>query len=207
MEIRKMNVKNTFRRKEQAKLLIVDDHPIVREGLAQLIDQKCRDEFTVVSQADNADDALNTMTQLRPDVVVVDVFLKGSDGIELVKRIKAMDSDVNILVLSMHDELLYAERAINAGANGYVMKNESSDDIIKAIRKVMSGQVYLSDNMMTTMVRGKTNSGVEKGNSLVSSLTDRELEVFRLFGMGWTTRRIARELHLSIKTIETYCSN
>lgn len=201
-----MNVKNTFRRKEQAKLLIVDDHPIVREGLAQLIDQKCRDEFTVVSQADNADDALNAMTQLRPDVVIVDVFLKGSDGIELVKRIKAMDSDVNILVLSMHDELLYAERAINAGANGYVMKNESSDDIIKAIRKVMSGQVYLSDNMMTTLVRGKTNSGVEKGDSLVSSLTDRELEVFRLFGMGWTTRRIARELHLSIKTIETYCA-
>jgi DNA-binding NarL/FixJ family response regulator len=206
MEIWKMDSKNTLGREQMAKIMIVDDHPIVREGLVQLISQRCRDEFTVVGQADNADDALDALTKLRPDVVIVDVFLKGSDGIELVKRIKAMDSDMNVLVLSMHDESLYAERAISAGATGYVMKNEKSDDIIKAIRKVLNGQVYLSDNMMTTLVRGKRTSVVKKGDSLVSSLTDRELEVFRLFGMGWTTRRIAKELHLSIKTIETYCA-
>jgi DNA-binding NarL/FixJ family response regulator len=206
MEKQKNNIENILGREKMAKVMIVDDHPIVREGLVQLIDQKCRDDLVVVGQADNADDALDALTSLRPDVVIVDVFLKGSDGIELVKRIKAMDSDISVLVLSMHDESLYAERAIGAGANGYVMKNESSDEIIKAIRRVLSGQVYLSNNMMTTLVRGKGSGSSDKGQTLVSKLTDRELEVFRLFGIGWTTRKIAKELHLSIKTIETYCA-
>jgi DNA-binding NarL/FixJ family response regulator len=188
------------------KVLIVDDHPIVREGLAQLIGQKCTDELLVVGQVGDADEAVDAITELLPDIVIVDIFLKGSDGIELVKRIKAQDSDINILVLSMHDESLYAERAISAGANGYVMKQESPEEIIEAIRKVMNGQVYLSDKMTTVMVRGKTGGNVEQGASLMSKLTDRELEVFRLFGMGWTTRKVAKELHLSVKTIETYCS-
>ena len=157
-------------------------------------------------QAEDAESALDLITRLRPDMVVVDVFLKGSDGIELVKRIKAMDSDANILVLSMHDETLYADRALSAGANGYIMKNENSEEIIRAIRKVLNRQVYLSDNMMTTLVRGKGTGALDKPDPLVSSLTVRELEVFRLFGLGWTTRRIAKELHLSIKTIETYCA-
>ena len=201
-----MNIKNTLGRERKAKIMIVDDHPIVREGLAQLIVQKCPGEVDVVGQAEDADSALDAVTRLRPDVVIVDVFLKGSDGIELVKRIKAMDSDVNILVLSMHDESLYADRAISAGASGYIMKNESSEELIRAIRKVLDGQVYLSDTMTTTLVRGKAAGDVDKPDQLVSSLTDRELEVFRLFGLGWTTRRIAKELHLSIKTIETYCA-
>ena len=201
-----MNIKNTLGREKMAKLLIVDDHPIVREGLAQLIVQKCPDEVDVVGQAEDAESALDAITRLKPDVVIVDVFLKGSDGIELVKRIKAMDPDINILVLSMYDESLYADRAISAGASGYIMKNESSEELIRAIRKVLNGQVYLSDKMTTILVRGKASGAEDEPVPLVGSLTDRELEVFRLFGLGWTTRRIARELHLSIKTIETYCA-
>ena len=195
-----------LQRQKMAKILIVDDHPIVREGLAQLVVQKCSNEIDVVEQVGDAESALDAIPRLRPDMVIVDVFLKGSDGIDLVKRIKAMDSDVNVLVLSMHDESLYADRAISAGANGYIMKNENSEEIIKAVRKVLNGQVYLSDKMTTALVRGKSVGALDKPDPLVNSLTDRELEVFRLFGLGWTTRRIAKELHLSIKTIETYCA-
>ena len=201
-----MNIKSTLGRGKMAKVLIVDDHPIVREGLAQLIVQKCPDEVDVIGDAEDAESALDTITRLRPDVVIVDVFLKGSDGIELVKRVKAMDPDINILVLSMHDESLYADRAISAGANGYIMKNASSEELITAIQKVLNGQVYLRDKMTTMLVRGKGLGAENKRNPLVGSLTDRELEVFRLFGLGWTTRRVAKELHLSIKTIETYCA-
>lgn len=197
---------NNIGKEKMAKVLIVDDHPIVREGLAQLIVQKCPDEIDFVGQSEDAESALDAITLLRPDVVIVDVFLKGSDGIDLVKRIKAMDGDVNVLVLSMHDEVLYADRALGAGANGYIMKNASSEELISAIRKVLNGQVYLSDKMTTILVRGKGLGAVNKQNPLIGSLTDRELEVFRLFGLGWTTRRIAKELHLSIKTIETYCA-
>lgn len=188
-----------------AEILIVDDHPIVREGIVQLIDQKFSGRHKAIGQVDNADSALDEVTRLGPDLVIVDIFLKGSDGIELIKRIRSQDSDINILVLSMHDESLYAERAIIAGAQGYVMKQEEPDKIIKAIEKALDGQIYLSDKMATLLIRNKATHN-DKGGSLISLLTDRELEVFKLFGAGWTTRKIAKHLHLSVKTIETYCS-
>ncbi len=189
-----------------ANIFIVDDHPIVREGLAQLIEQKFGGLHRVVGQADNADDALKNVIRLKPDMVIVDIFLnKGSDGIELVKRMKSQNSDIYILVLSMHDESLYAERAISAGAQGYVMKQREPEEIIKAVKKTLEGQVYLSDEIATLLLRNKAIHK-DKSCSLISLLTDRELEVFRLFGTGWTTRKIAKHLHLSIKTIETYCA-
>ena len=188
-----------------SNILIVDDHPIVREGMAQLVEQKFGGQHKVTGQADNADEALDKLTLLKPDMVIVDIFLKGSDGIELVKRIRSKDHDINILVLSMHDESLYAGRAIAAGAQGYVMKQEEPEEIIKAIDQVLQGQVYLSSKMATSLLRNRANN-TDKGLSLISLLTDRELEVFRLFGSGWTTRKIAKHLHLSIKTIETYSS-
>ena len=189
-----------------AKIVIVDDHPIVCEGLIELIDQKGRGELTVVGQASDAEAALDVIKTTRPDMAIVDIFLKGSDGIDLVKRIKTNNSRIDILVLSMHDESLYAERAIDAGSDGYVMKDEKPSDIIDAIRRVLKGQIYLSDKMATRLLRRKTPGGAEKSETSITLLTDRELEVFRLLGLGWTTRQIAKELHLSIKTVETYFS-
>jgi DNA-binding NarL/FixJ family response regulator len=188
-----------------ADILIVDDHPVVREGIIQLINHKFNGRHTVIGQSDNADSALNDIKERHPDLAVVDIFLKDSDGIELIKRIRSGGLSVNILVLSMHDESLYAERAIKAGAQGYVMKQEESEEIIRAIEKVLDGKIYLSDSMMTLMISNKTTHGEGDGSSL-SLLTDRELEVFTFYGTGWTTHKIAEDLHLSVKTVETYCS-
>jgi len=188
-----------------ADIVIVDDHPIVSEGLSQLIHYKSNGKLNVVGLADNAKKALSIIAEAKPDLVIVDLLLKGSNGIDLIKQIKASYSDMNILMLSMHDETLYAERAINAGADGYIMKQESSDDIIKAIEKVLDGQIYVSDRLSEMLLRKKTRGYA--GVALpVSLLADRELEVFQMFGMGWTTRRIAEELDLSVKTVETYCT-
>lgn len=188
-----------------ADIVIVDDHPIVCEGLSQLIQYKSNGKLNVIGLADNAKNALSIIAEAKPDLVIVDLFLKGSNGIDLIKQIKASYPDMNILMLSMHDENLYAERAISAGADGYIMKQESSDDIIKAIEKVLDGQIYISDRLSEMLLRkkGRGSAGVALP---VSLLADRELEVFQMFGMGWTTRRIAEELNLSVKTVETYCA-
>ena len=186
-----------------AEIVIVDDHPIVREGMTHLIKEKYGSRHKVIGQADNADEALDELDRLQPDMVIVDIFLKGSDGIELVKRIKLKYPDINILVMSMHDESLYASRALAAGADGYVMKQEKSEKVLKAIEKVLHGEVYLSDKIASSLLRQRSTHK-DQSYSLVAHLTDRELEVFRLFGVGWTTRKIAEHLHLSVRTIETY---
>ena len=186
-----------------AKILIVDDHPIVRKGMSHLIEEKFGTRHKVIGQAEDADEALDELDRLQPDMVIVDIFLKGSDGIELVKRIKLKYPDINILVMSMHDESLYASRALAAGADGYVMKQERPEEVLKAIEKVLHGEVYLSDKIASSLLR-KRSTQKDQSYSLMSHLTDRELEVFRLFGIGWTTRKIAEHLHLSVRTIETY---
>lgn len=185
-----------------ADILIVDDHPIVCEGLSELIFQKTQGRLKVVGLADEAKKAMDIIAEARPDLVIVDLFLNGSNGIDLIKQIKAVCPDMKILMLSMHDELVYAERAIKAGAKGYVMKQESCDEIIKAIEKVLAGHCYISDRLSEILSRGKGRN--KSGVLPVSLLADRELEVFQMFGMGWTTRRIAEKLALSVKTIETY---
>ena len=187
-----------------AKVLVVDDHPIVREGIIRLIRQKARSSLVVCGEVDNAGDAMEGIVKLKPDVVIVDIFLRGLDGIELIKRIRPQYPDLPILVLSMHDESLYAERALKAGADGYIMKQESSELIIAAIQKVLSGKIYASDNIMTRIVRTTTRGRADISNLSIDSLSDRELEVFQLLGRGRTTQQIADALHISIKTVETY---
>ena len=190
----------------RAKILIVDDHPIVRDGFARLIGKKGEKDLMVCGEADNAVDALKIIAKVKPDLVIVDIFLRGCDGIELTKSIRHQNSKLPILVLSMHDESLYAERALRAGANGYIMKNESSEDLLRAIRKVLSGGVYISENVSSKIVHKLKRGGPSDLSSPVASLSDRELEVFNLLGRARTTQQVADELFISVKTVETHIS-
>jgi DNA-binding NarL/FixJ family response regulator len=186
----------------KSKVLIVDDHPIVRQGLSELINHE--KDLTVCGQAEDAQQAMAAIRSVKPDVVVVDISLKEKNGIELMKDIKAQYPNMPVLVLSMHDESLYAERALRAGARGYIMKQEATEKVVTGIRTVLSGQVYVSDKMAAKMVYKLVGGGATAGASPVESLSDRELEVFNLIGHGLGTRQIAEKLYLSIKTIETY---
>jgi DNA-binding NarL/FixJ family response regulator len=184
------------------RVLVVDDHPIVRQGLSQLINQE--PDLMVCGQAEDARTALDAIDPSQPDILIVDVSLDGPDGIELLKTIRAKDARLPVLILSMHDESLYAERALRAGANGYIMKQEATERVLVAIRQILGGEVYVSERMAKKMVQQFIGgSGVSK-RSIIDELTDRELEVFRLIGQGHGTRQIAEELHLSVKTVESY---
>ena len=185
---------------KMVRILVVDDHPIIYDGLAQLVAQKGRGELEIIGVEQTAEDALATMRRVDPDMLIVDIFLQGTDGIELVKRARAQKADIKILVFSMYDESVYAERASAAGADGYVMKHAEPSEIFKAVSTVAKGEVYFSWRILSTLVRKGSRP---RGNVL----SDREMETFRLLGLGWTTHRIADELHLSIKTVETYCGH
>jgi len=184
-----------------AKVLIVDDHPIVRQGLAELIDHEA--DLKVCAQAEDANQALNTIKKMAPDIAIVDIALKEVSGVELIKDIKAQYPQLPVLALSMHEESLYAERVLRAGAKGYIMKQEATEDVIAAIRKVLSGQIYVSQKM-TEKLMYKFVGQTPEPASAIETLSDRELEVFLLIGRGHSTRQIADRLFLSIKTIETY---
>jgi len=186
----------------KTRILIVDDHPIVRQGLTELINQE--DDLVVCEQAEDATEAIGIIKKLKPDMAIVDISLKETSGMELIKDIKVQYPDVVTLALSMHDESLYAERALRAGAKGYVMKAEATEKVVTAIRKILSGQIYVSDRMAAKMVRKLVGGGPDAGASAIERLSDRELEVFHLIGQGYGTRQIAERLHLSTKTIETY---
>jgi DNA-binding NarL/FixJ family response regulator len=188
--------------KSKAKVIIVDDHPIVRQGLAELINHE--QDLTVCGYAEDAHEALGIIKKTGPDMVIVDISLKETSGMELIKDIKAQYPNLPVLALSMHDESLYAERALRAGAKGYVMKAEATENVVTAIRKVLSGQIYVSDRMAAKMVRKLVGGGPQASASAIERLSDRELEVFCLIGQGIGTRQIAERLHLSVKTIETY---
>jgi DNA-binding NarL/FixJ family response regulator len=184
------------------KILVVDDHPIVRQGLARLIDEE--PDLDVYAQAEEAHEAMSIIKQRKPDLVIVDISLKETSGLELIKDIKATYPNLPILALSMHDESLYAERSLRAGARGYVMKTEATAKVVDAIRKILSGRIYVSDNVAGKMMNKIVGGGPNVGASAIDKLSDRELEVFSLIGQGYSTRKIAQRLHLSIKTIETY---
>jgi len=158
----------------------------------------------VCGQAEDAYDAMEAIKTLKPDLVIVDISLKEKSGIEVIKDIKSRYPTLTVLILSMHDESLYAERALRAGAKGYIMKQEATEKVITAIRKVLSGQVYVSNRMAARMVGKFVGGGPDVGASEIDRLSDRELEVFCLIGQGHGTREIAEKLHLSVKTIETY---
>jgi DNA-binding NarL/FixJ family response regulator len=189
-------------------VLLVDDHPIVRQGLALLIDRE--PDLAVCGEAEGARTAYHAIATLRPDLVVLDISLSGPDGLDVLKEIRTSTGSLPVLILSMHDESIYAERAMRAGANGYIMKQEATEKVLVAIRRILGGGVYLSERLTSTIlqqfVRGaspaKTVASVM--TSPLVNLTDRELEVFRLIGSGHSTRQIADELHLSVKTIESY---
>ncbi len=183
-------------------VLIVDDHPIVRQGLAQLIDQE--EDLQVCGQAEDAHEAMQAIRTLKPDMVVVDISLRDTSGMELIKDLKVQYPDLPVLTLSMHDEAVYGERALRAGAKGYIMKQEATEKVVTAIRRVLAGELYVSDDMAAKMVSKLVGGGSRKTGSPVECLSDRELEVFRLIGEGYGTREMAEKLHLSIKTIETY---
>jgi DNA-binding NarL/FixJ family response regulator len=189
--------------KKRARILIVDDHPAVREALASRIGRQ--PDLEVCGEAADMSEALRLVADTQPDLVVVDISLKTDSGIDLIKRIKDRNDSVRMLVWSMHSESLYAERALRAGALGYINKDQATDMIIDAIRRVLEGKVYLSDAMAEKMLHRAVGGGrKEATRSPLDVLADRELEVFRLIGQGVKTAEIAERLHLSVKTVETY---
>lgn len=189
-------------KEQKTRILIVDDHPIVRQGLTELINHE--EDLAVCGQAEDAPDAMVIIKELKPDMVIIDISLKETSGMELIKDIKAQYPNLPALALSMHDESLYAERALRAGAKGYVMKAEATERVITAIREILSGEIYVSDRMAVKMVRKLVGGKSDVGTSPIDPLSDRELEVFLLIGQGYGTRQIAEKLYLSVKTIETY---
>ncbi len=183
-------------------VLIVDDHPVLRHGISQLINHE--KDLVVCGEADSAPTALEAMRRLKPDLALLDISLQGTNGIELIKLMRAEQPKLPILMLSMHDESLYALRALRAGARGYVMKGEAMEHVLTALRKVLEGDIYVSPRFSERLVF-KAIQSLEGGmGSPVDKLSDRELEVLQLLGKGFGTREIANELHLSIKTIETH---
>jgi len=190
---------------QRNRIFIVDDHPIVRKGLAQLINQE--PDMVVCGEAENAQNALELLKRIRPDLAIVDISLQGIDGIELIKKIKDRDINLPILVVSMHDESLFAERALKVGAKGYIMKQEAIEKMMEAIRKVIKGEVYVSARVSATIVKKFIDGKAESSRSPMEVLSNRELEVFQLIGQGFGTRQIAEELNVSIKTVESYRAN
>jgi len=187
---------------EAKRLLIVDDHPLFRKGLAELIHSDAN--FAVCGEADNAAEAMEVIRKLNPDMAIVDLSLPGANGIELIKNIRAEFPSLPILVLSMHDESLYALRALRAGADGYVMKHEAMANVIQAIREVFNGRPYLSPAMAAQVITKFAHRQAEGETDAVERLSDRELEILELIGKGNEVRQIAKLLHLSPKTVETH---
>lgn len=184
------------------KILIVDDHPLMRKGLAMTLNAE--PDLNVCGQVADAEEALSALEELEPDLAIVDISLPGMSGLELIKHMHALRPDLRTLVVSRHDEALYAERAIRAGARGYVMKLEASDMIVKAVRRVMNGGIYVSEEINERLLLGLAAGRQELAQSPLEVLSDRELEVFELTGRGLGTREIAERLHLSVKTVESY---
>lgn len=189
-------------KKNPTRILIVDDHPLLRKGVAQLINTE--KDMVVCGEAEDAHKALAAIGTTKCDVAIIDISLGGTSGIELLKNIKVRYPKLLVLVLSMHDESVYAQRALRAGAAGYIMKQEATEKVLVALRKILNGEVYLSERlgnkMLNTLVGGRTSLN----GSPIEELSDRELEVFGLIGQGHGTRPIAEKLHLSVKTIESH---
>lgn len=185
------------------RVLLVDDHPIVRRGVAELIGDEM--DLEVCGEADSVSAALELLRTVDPDVVVVDLTLSDAGGLGLIRDMRRWKKDLVVLVLSMHDEILHAERALRAGASGYVMKHQATDRIVDAIRRVLQGEIYLSDRMKERILHRMLGDreGLQ-ADSPLDSLTDRELEIFQLIGRGLSTREMAERLCLSVKTVETH---
>jgi DNA-binding NarL/FixJ family response regulator len=188
---------------KQISVVIVEDHRMFREQLAHLIDKA--DDMKVCGQTDNIRDALALIRETQPNIAIIDITLRGSSGLELLKDLRAQGMDLPTLILSMHDESVYAERALRAGAKGYVTKNEASTAVLNAIRQIVNGEIYLNPRFMSRML-SRITGGRDIASEPIDQLADRELEVFDLIGRGLTTREIAAQLGLGVTTVDTYKS-
>ncbi len=184
------------------RVLIIDDHPIVRQGLRQLIDQE--DDLKVCGEAADVREAHAALQQTQPNVVVLDLSLRGSNGIDLIKDIRSKYGQLPVLVCSMHDESIYAERLLSAGANGYIMKEATADQLLAALRQVLAGELYVSKHVKTRMMERVAVGGREQTGDRTERLSNRELEILGLFGRGKTTRQVAESLSLSVKTVDSH---
>ena len=183
-------------------VLIVDDHPIVRQGLSQLINAE--DDLEVSGNAATVEEALQSLSESYPDVVIVDLSLAHSDGLELIKEIRSETRHLPVLVLSMHDENMYAERLLSAGANGYIMKQAAADQLLIALRRVLAGGVYVSEHLGSSMIERIGGNDPKRTSNPIERLSNRELQVLNLIGRGKTTREVAENLTLSVKTVESH---
>ncbi len=195
-------MKQSNERRGRAQVVLVDDHPIVRERLASLINQQ--PDLAVCGESPDPAGCLDLLEKHKPHLVIVDLSLRGAHGIELIKDISARWPELPILVLSMHDESLFAERALRAGARGYITKHEATEQVMIAIRRVLSGDIYLSEKMAAQLVSVFIHGRKRDSSSSIERLTDRELEIFQMIGNGRTTRQIAEALKIDVKTVETY---
>jgi DNA-binding NarL/FixJ family response regulator len=191
--------------RRRMRILVVDDHSIVRRGLRDLIAQEV--DLEVCAEAANPKEAIAAIELEKPDVALIDLMMDGVSGFDFLKTLKEQYAAVRVLVLSMHDESYYAERCMRAGARGYIMKQEASDQIVKAIRTVADGRIHLSEEMSGKLLNVFLEGKSDRKSSSIERLSDRELQVFELLGQGQTTRSIAEKLHLSIKTVETHRLN
>jgi DNA-binding NarL/FixJ family response regulator len=188
--------------KRKRRVLIVDDHPIVRQGLRRVMENE--DDLVVCGEAESARDARTAIKELHPDVVIADISLKQGDGIELVRDVRAHHPTLPILVLSMHDETIYAERMLSAGANGYIMKQAASDQFLASVRRVLDGGIYVSEAVGTNMIQKFAAGGAYISANPIDRLSNRELQILHMIGKGMSTREPAQSLNLSIKTIESH---
>ncbi len=187
------------------RLFILDDHPMMREGLAQLINNES--DLSVCGEAGTGREAVAQVARLKPDLLLADISLPDKSGLEVIKDVHSFLPNLLVLVISMHDESIYAERVLRAGARGYIMKQEGGKKLLQAIRRVLEGQIYVSENMSVKLLESFSGHGEQTGRTPLENLTDREFEVLQLLGQARGTREIAEQLHLSMKTVEAHRAN
>ena len=187
---------------QKKTVFVVDDHPLLRQGLAMMINRE--PDLVVCGEAEEAHAAMRAISAFMPDILIADISLNGPDGLDLLKNLRLLYPDLTVLILSMHDESIYAERALRARANGYIMKQEATEKVLVAVRRILDGEIYLSSRMSNKLLLQYMSGKTAETDSRLAALSDRELEVFRMIGEGLGTRQIAEALHLSMKTVESY---
>jgi DNA-binding NarL/FixJ family response regulator len=193
----------TTQTETKSHVVVVEDHPMLRDGLKQLIESQ--PDLTCVGVADNTSDAKRLAEECQPDLMVLDLRLKSGDALDFIKTLRVENPELKVLVLSQYDELLFAERALRAGASGYIMKENAADEILRAVRKVLAGELYFSERVAAAVVQRTLREKPDGSRAGVERLSDREMQVFQLLGAAYTPREIAEQFHLSRKTIETHC--